>query len=67
MEQLFLLLQQIYRDLSILSTYPPEEREESVGIQRWLVVCLACAFYWSSLRDCTSGLVAGSHDSEEHA
>ena len=30
-------------------------------------VRLACAFYWSSLRDCTSGLVAGSRDSEEHA
>ena len=27
MEQLLLLLQQIYRDLSILSNYPPEERE----------------------------------------
>ena len=28
MEQLFLLIQQIYRDLNILSNYPPEEREE---------------------------------------
>ena len=32
-----------------------------------LLRALACAFYWSSLRDCTSGLVAGSRDSEEHA
>ena len=39
----------------------------SVGIQGCLVVCLACAFYWSSLGDGTSGLVAGSRDSEEHA
>ena len=31
------------------------------------LVCLACAFYWSSLGDGTSGLVAGSRDSEEHA
>ena len=30
------------------------------------LVCLACAFYWSSLGDGTSGLVAGSRDSEEH-
>ena len=30
-------------------------------------ICLACAFYWSSLGDGTSGLVAGSRDSEEHA
>ena len=28
MEQLFLLIQQIYRDLNILSNYSPEEREE---------------------------------------
>ena len=28
MEQLFLLIQQIYRDLNILSDYSPEEREE---------------------------------------
>ena len=28
MEQLLLLIQQIYRDLSTLSNYPPEEREE---------------------------------------
>ena len=28
MEQLFLLIQQIYRDLDILSNYSPEEREE---------------------------------------
>ena len=28
MEQLILLIQQIYRDLSILSNYSPEEREE---------------------------------------
>ena len=38
MEQLFLLLQQIYRDLSILSNYPPEEREERLeGYFRFLV------------------------------
>ena len=29
MEQLFLLIQQIYRDLNILSNYSPEEREET--------------------------------------
>ena len=28
MEQLFLLIQQIYRDLNILSNYSSEEREE---------------------------------------
>ena len=28
MEQLILLIQQIYRDLNILSNYSPEEREE---------------------------------------
>ena len=28
---------------------------------------LACAFYCSSLGDCTSGLVAGSGDSEQQA
>ena len=28
MEQLFLLIQQIYRDLNILSKYSPKEREE---------------------------------------
>ena len=28
MEQLFLLIQQIYRDLNILSNYSPKEREE---------------------------------------
>ena len=28
MEQLFWLIQQIYRDLNILSNYSPEEREE---------------------------------------
>ena len=32
-----------------------------------LLSALACAFYWSSLEDGTSGLVAGSRDSEEHA
>ena len=38
MEQLLLLLQQIYRDLSILSNYPPEEREERLeGYFRFLV------------------------------
>ena len=38
MEQLLLLLQQIYRDLSILSDYPPEEREERLeGLVRFLV------------------------------
>ena len=38
MEQLLLLLQQIYRDLSILSTYPPEEREERLeGYFQFLV------------------------------
>ena len=38
MEQLLLLLQQIYRDLSILSNYPPEEREERLeGYFQFLV------------------------------
>ena len=38
MEQLLLLLQQIYRDLSILSNYSPEEREERLeGYFRFLV------------------------------
>ena len=38
MEQLLLLLQQIYRDLSILSNCPPEEREERLeGYFRFLV------------------------------
>ena len=38
MEELLLLLQQIYRDLSILSNYPPEEREERLeGYFRFLV------------------------------
>ena len=38
MEQLLLLLQQIYGDLSILSNYPPEEREERLeGYFRFLV------------------------------
>ena len=38
MEQLLLLLQQIYRDLSILSNYPPEEREKRLeGYFRFLV------------------------------
>ena len=38
MEQLLLLLQQIYRDLSILSNYPPEEREGRLeGYFRFLV------------------------------
>ena len=38
MEQLLLLIQQIYRDLSALSNYPPEEREESLeGYYRFLV------------------------------
>ena len=37
MEQLFLLIQQIYRDLNILSNYSPEEREELlVGYGRFL-------------------------------
>ena len=38
MEQLFLLIQQIYRDLNILSNYSPEEREELLeGYFRFLV------------------------------
>ena len=38
MEQLLLLIQQIYRDLSTLSNYPPEEREERLeGYFRFLV------------------------------
>ena len=38
MEQLFLLIQQIYRDLNILSNYSPEEREElREGYFRFLV------------------------------
>ena len=38
MEQLLLLLQQIYRDLNILSNYPPEEREERLeGYLQFLV------------------------------
>ena len=38
MEQLLLLLQQIYRDLSILSNYPPEKREERLeGYFQFLV------------------------------
>ena len=38
MEQLLLLLQQIYRDLSVLSNYPPEEREERLeGYFQFLV------------------------------
>ena len=38
MEQLLLLLQQIYRDLSILSNHPPEEREERLeGYSQFLV------------------------------
>ena len=38
MEQLLLLIQQIYRDLSTLSNYPPEEREEQLeGYFRFLV------------------------------
>ena len=38
MEQLFLLIQQIYRDLNILSNYSPEEREELlVGYLRFLL------------------------------
>ena len=38
MEQLLLLLQQIYRDLSILSNYPPEEREERLEGYFWFLV-----------------------------
>ena len=38
MEQLFLLIQQIYRDLNILSNYSPEEREELlVGYPHFLL------------------------------
>ena len=38
MEQLLLLLQQIYRDLNILINYPPEEREERLeGYLQFLV------------------------------
>ena len=38
MEQLFLLIQQIYRDLNILSNYSPEEREELLaGYGRFLL------------------------------
>ena len=38
MEQLFLLIQQIYRDLNILSNYSPEEREELLaGYQHFLL------------------------------
>ena len=38
MEQLFLLIQQIYRDLNILSNYSPEEREELLaGYPRFLL------------------------------
>ena len=38
MEQLLLLIQQIYSDLSALSNYPPEEREERLeGYSRFLV------------------------------
>ena len=38
MEQLLLILQQIYRDLCILSIRPPEEREERLeGYFQFLV------------------------------
>ena len=38
MEQLLLLIQQIYKDLSVLSNCPPEEREERLeGYYRFLV------------------------------
>ena len=38
MEQLFLLIQQIYRDLNILSNYSPEKREELLaGYPRFLL------------------------------
>ena len=37
MEQLFLLIQQVYRVLNILSSYSPKEREELLaGYQQFL-------------------------------
>ena len=66
----------LFSNGSLLLTIVPMNNEHSKSVIMGPVVmreatpcrfALVCAFYWRSLGDCTSGLVASSHNSEEHA